>query len=193
MKYTRRIVPLFIAIAFCASRLAKASPLDLDYSVTQNGSVYDYNFTLVLDNNDNSYAAGQGWNWITFGDEQSAQSPLSDFAITSAFPLGPFTNMTSSGGYHNGPTFLDFNYQIDDFGLGWVPSGVGDSLSWSGTSSTLLSQGQLLFSTLVTTNGAVAANFQVANEYSVPDGGTTITMLGGALVGLAALRRRFAK
>ena len=48
--------------------VAQATPLRLDYSVTDlGGGLYDYNFILVLDNNDSSWAAGQNFNWIIWG------------------------------------------------------------------------------------------------------------------------------
>lgn len=137
---------------------ASASPMRLDYSVTPaGGGLYNYDFTLTLDNNDNSWAAGQGFGWLIFGDAAfPGPSPLADFTMTSSFPVGPWTYLSGSSGGHNGPTF---GFVLDN----WVPTGVGDQLTWSGTSSANLGQGELLFSFLVGTNGTVRPNFQEAN------------------------------
>ena len=97
--------------------------------------------------------------------------------------MGPWTGYTTSGGGHNGPTFSPvLNY--------WVPTGVLESLSWSGTSTANLMQGDLLFSTLAVQNGAVGANFDVAQRIPEP---TTLALFGLGLVGVVVWRRRRTK
>lgn len=73
---------------------------------------------------------------------------------------------------------------------------VGQQITWSGTSTANLTQGQLLFSTILTTGGATAPNFVVANRVAsitapVPEP-ATLTMFGLGALGLvgAAFRRR---
>lgn len=177
-----------ILLLLCFSALARATPLRLDYAVSNLGAgSYHYDFSLVLDNHDDSWASGQGWGWFIFGDsaDSVAGSPLTAFAIDTAdFPVGPWTGLSSSVSGHNGPTFTAL---FDK----WIPSAVGDTLFWSGTSSADLAQGQLLFSTLLSTPGAVKANFEVANRTAaVPEPPVMALLLPGLfLLGYLNQRR----
>lgn len=92
---------MFIGSLFGAGSL-NAVPMTMQYQVADlGGGIYQYDFILVVDNNDNSYAAGQGWGWLIFGDQQSASSPLTGWTIgTGQLPVGPWTGMSSSGGGH---------------------------------------------------------------------------------------------
>ena len=172
-----------LVVAMVAS--ASATPLRLDYSTTAlGGGLFDYEFTLVLDNNDNSWAAGQNFNWIVFGDCESCTSPLDGFiGDPSDLPIGPFTFYTTSVGFHNGPTL------IESPGLGWVPGSIGESLSWSGTAPVNIQQG-LLWSNLLGSNpntGFTEANFTGTDPIPEP---STMLLFGSGLAGLAAWRYR---
>ena len=151
----RAFVAIF-ALAVLFSAAAQAVPITLYYQVSGTGP-YTYNFTLVLDNNDSSWtaASNQGWGWVIFGDAVSAASPLTSYTHTSGFPVGPFTGISSSGGGHNGPTFTPVT------GVFWAPTALNQQLTWTGTSTADLAQGQMLWSTLQLQNGAVAANWAV--------------------------------
>src|SRR5690606_4927203 len=115
-------------LAFAAGT-AIAHPLRLDYCVDAlPGGQYQYTFTLTLDNNDNTWAPGQGWTWITFGATQAMSSPLEDFVMDpSSYPIGPYTELTVSGGYLNGPTLGPLTDPNSNF-IYWTPSAVGESL-----------------------------------------------------------------
>jgi MYXO-CTERM domain-containing protein len=183
------IIVLFALL--CTLRI-QATPLTLNYTVTpQGGGLYDYDFTLTLDNHDGSFAAGQGWSWITFGDVFSGPTNLSNFVFDAGdFPIGSFTQGDFSSGGHNGPTLL-----IGSSGITyWTPTTVGSFLQWSGTSTANLGQGALAFSTLITTGGASAANFEIARlgpvTSSVPEAGSVGAMLALGLAALAFSRRR---
>lgn len=156
---TRWLIVLFLAAVFGASSLSSV-PITMYYQVKDlGGGTYQYDFTLHVDNNDNTYQPGQGWRWLIFGDQSSAASPLTNWQISSGqLPVGPWTQMSSSGGGHNGPTFASVSVH-------WVPSGIGDALHWRGTSTANLAQGQMLWSTISSQlNGATPANFTVATR-----------------------------
>ncbi len=157
---------------------AQADPTTLWYEVTDiGGGLYDYEFSLVLDNLDGTWAPGQGWGWIMFGDAQQSPSPLTDFVgDIGDLPIGPFSYYTSSGGYHNGPTL---GYVFDT----WVPTTVGESLDWSGTSTAFLAPGEMLYSSLEQIGGAEYISFKPAEYVPVP-GAVLLGILGLATAGL---------
>ncbi len=178
------LVVTALTSVLAVSGVTLATPIRLDYVITDlGGGLFDYEFTLVLDNNNNSWQAGQSWDWLIWGDQQSARTNLTDWVgDESDLPVGPWTEYTSSSGFHNGPTFLDF----PDF-IGWEPQFIGDSLSWSGTSTAFLDQGELLWSTLLGNGGAKLATFEVANLIPAP---ATLSLLALAGLGLRRRRRR---
>jgi hypothetical protein len=168
----------------------------MDYTVNPSGGGYTYDFKLILDNSDNSWAPGQGWNWLIFGDKAGAPSAIADFApAPGTFSLGPFTTLTSSAGGHNGPTFAPLTNTY------WMPSGVGEMLQWSGTSSGFLDDGELHFSSLMSCGGASGFYLETANRVSsfvpgpqsVPDGGSTAILLGICLSGFVLAGNRSKK
>jgi MYXO-CTERM domain-containing protein len=167
-----------LSLAVSAS-IAQATPLTLDYSVTPDGSLFNYSFTLKLDNNDSSWASGQNFNWIVFGDVPSATSPLSDFTLTSAAPA-PFTYLDSTSGGHNGPTFIISTPSEPAGTSGWFPTAIGNTLSWTGTSASDLGQGDLQWSNLIASGDGDLANFVTATEVAaIPEPSTWALLLGG--------------
>ncbi|MBX3382600.1 MAG: hypothetical protein KF864_03725 [Phycisphaeraceae bacterium] len=144
------------ALALAASA-ACATPLTLTYSVSDlGGGVYRYEFTLTLDNNDGTWFPGQNFNWITFGDAQESTSPLASFVGELPAPV-PFDDegFSFSGGFHNGPTLLDFGTEFNF--IGWVPTSIGETLEWAGTANVDLAEGELLWSNLI--GNGVPADF----------------------------------
>src|SRR5258706_12533112 len=140
-------------LAACAGT-ASATPLRLDYCVdVLSSGLYQYTFTLTLDNHDNTWTSGQAWRWLIFGDQSGAPSPLTNWTDAgTVWPAGPSTGFGGSGGGHNGPTF---SFVLDY----WTPAGVGEQLTWTGTSDANLQEPDMLFSTLAgTLNGGVAAD-----------------------------------
>ena len=164
---------------------ADALPLRLDYTVTPTGLNYQYDFTLVLDNHDNSWTPGQAFNWLIVGDTHSAPSP---------FPAGPtfFTsvpagwNPATSNGFHNGPT-LCFSGAC---GLpGYVPAAVGEIITFTGVASVLLGAGELKWTMFI--DGQQNLVFETANLNAVPLPAALplfATVLAGG--GLVAWRRK---
>ncbi len=171
---------------------AAQNPLKLDYCTTPGGAGTIYKFTLTLDNHDNSWVPGQGFGWIIFGDiagtqppDPPAVSPLNDWAADPSYwPAGPFTEMTNSGGGHNGPTLgpiviveVDPNHPDPQDPLHyiyhwitWAPTAIGQSITWGGTSATLVPDGQLLWSNLLTAGGAPQVQWAVGNHISCGGG-----------------------
>src|SRR5512146_1882481 len=77
-------------LAFATS--AFATPLRLDYSVS-GGPTFTYNFTLTLDNHDATWASGNGFGWLVFGDVPTGSSNLTSWiGNTSSFVGGPWNS-----------------------------------------------------------------------------------------------------
>jgi hypothetical protein len=148
---------------------AQAASVNLNYTVENlTDGWFNYSFQLKVDNTDNSYIPGQAWAWIIFGDDPFPTYPhfghgtltnwVGDLSKSSPWISG----FGTSGGGHNGPTL--FGNPGNSAFTWWTPSDVNDYLYWSGKSTANLPQGELLFSTFETLNGATRANFKVANE-----------------------------
>ncbi|MFM2055067.1 MAG: hypothetical protein RL456_3104 [Pseudomonadota bacterium] len=171
------------ALAALAPAPAAASPLAMRYGITDPGTgVIGYQFELTLDNHDGSWAPGQAWAWLVFGDRFGEPSPLTDFVGDPAdLPIGPWTFYTDSGGGNNGPTLgpvLSF----------WEPAAVGETLRWSGTSTGLVYPGHMRYSTLLVRGGAQAAWMEVATMHPVPEAPSWALLVAGLalLAGRAA-------
>jgi len=138
------------------------------------GGQYMYTFTLTLDNHDGSWSPGQGFGWIIFGDAQyPGPSQLDPFTgDPSSLPIGPWTSYGGSGGGHNGPTLSPVVViQPPDYPPNlWVPAAVGDSLTWRGTSATLVPADQMQWSNLMAGNGAGYANWENMTNVCGPTG-----------------------
>lgn len=71
--YRRRLVArllcTLLAVFGALGALAEANavPFTLYYSVSPVGEKYQYDFTLVLDNKDGSWVAGEQYNWLVIG------------------------------------------------------------------------------------------------------------------------------
>ena len=173
----RRTFPFLVAIAVTST--AMATPLRLEYVITDlGGGIYNYDFTFVVDNNDGTYMAGQTWRWFVIGDAPSpGPSPLTNFVGDPlSFIGGPYTGFGMTSGGHNGP---DLQPVLTD----WMPSGIGDFFSFSGTSTANLGQGELAWSNVTggSTNPGVQGNFEIA--YLVPTPGALALLAIGGLIG----------
>lgn len=187
---------LAIALGLGATA-AQATPLSLTYQLGDAGNgEYRYDFRLTLDNNDGSWVLGDQYDWIIFGDRKGSYAADSGFCpITCSFENftlkttgldGEFRVMNSYGG-HQGPML-----QWGDSPLlpGWMPSAVGAYTDWSFVSSIYLPQGQLYWHALFTTQWDPVP-FTLATQVTadVPEPGL-LPLLGLALLGAGAWRRR---
>lgn len=176
------IVALLSAVLVLTPAQAFAQPLRLDYEVTPlGGGVFNYDFSFVNDNNDGSWSPGQSFRWFVFGDVPSGSSPLTNFiGDPNSFVNSPYTGFGRTSGGHNGP---DLQSVLTD----WVPSGVGDSFQFSGTSTADLAQGQMQWSNVTggSSNPGIRGNFEDAIRVPEPT-----AMMLMTLGGLAMLRRR---
>ena len=171
-----------VAVSLFSAMEAQAGVLTLSYSTSDiGGGLYQYDFVLRVTNQDGTYTVGDNYNWIIFGDVPFGNtSPISDFAVISESFSNPDVYFTSSSGGHNGPTWIDA-IDINAADAGWVPTGVNDFVTWSGTSSTNVTQG-LQWSNL---GGSFRHDFLNARYVPEP---TSIAIFGS--IGLIAFRRR---
>jgi hypothetical protein len=106
------MIPFIVLSLFFVLTPAGATPLRMEYSVTDLGAgAFQYEFSLILDNHDGTWFTGQGFNWIIFGDNRYdyGSSPLTNFVGDSTdLPIGPFTYYNISVGEHEGPTLVDY-------------------------------------------------------------------------------------
>jgi hypothetical protein len=162
-----------------------AQPISMDYCVQPiGGGMYEYTFTLKLDNLTGTWAPGMGWGWVIFGDARRVP-PLTNVAMNpSQWPVGPWTSLSSSGGGHNGPTLAPVLNR-------WIPTAVGESLTWTATSTAFIDEPGLTFSTLSHEGGAQAANWKVINRLDCgvqlgaccrPDGTCIVVSEAGCLI-----------
>jgi hypothetical protein len=179
--------------AILASAQVHAGFLTLDYTTSAFGlGQFKYDFKLTVTNQDNSFAVGKNVNWIIFGDVPSGPSPLTGFSLLSESFTNPSMVLTSSGGGHNGPSWIDFS---NISGGGWIPVGVGDFVTWSGVASVNVTTG-LRFSNLHGAGGGVNANFDLANyvqaaEPTPEPASMALLAMGGGL--LAFGRKRLSR
>jgi len=187
-----------VAVVLAAMLLALpaasfAEPLTLHYDLTDlGGGLHQYDFTLLLDNHDNSWTSGNSWDWIVFGDRLWSYSGPdaipNDWSWISSDP--GLRRVYSTGG-HEGPTvWIGVELSLP----GWTPSSVGDALHWSGTTTRFLPDGHLRWSSLIWGGGASEVYSAPAvedgvEEEIVPEP-ASLLLVGTGLVGLRAWRRR---
>jgi hypothetical protein len=158
----RATIGLAAALVAGAAGVAHGQPLRMEYDVQVAApGMYEYWFKTTLDDTLAPWTPGMGWSWFSFGLGRRSTflrtSP--NFAVTSPWPIGPWTSMSTVGGGHNGPIFAPVgNY--------WIPTAVGDFIEWTGTSPNYVGPGHMRFATVVHTGGAQTVNFREAIRLS---------------------------
>ncbi len=164
-----------LAAAACLAVVCTAAnaspPLTLTYSITDlNDGTYRYTFNLTLDNHSGTWTKGDGFGWIIFADRRNGKSALEDWIPDpGALSGGPWYAFTNTSGYNNGPT-------LGSGRTPWIPTATGQTVSWSGITSSLLPQGELRWSCLLPTYVSSAgkprgpiANFEIALQRCLSD------------------------
>lgn len=180
-------IAALVGLSLAVTTTAWATPLAMEYTKTSVGAgLYQYDFSLTLDNHDGSWNAGQQWDWIVFGDNLGWTWNTLSFSA-------PISTVTTSSGGHNGPTLaLASNSVVLP---GWQPLAIGDEITWSGTSSLNVADGLMKWSSLVVGGGAANVYFEqawragTAPSASVPEP-SALALAGLALAGLALTRGR---
>ena len=177
--------------------MAQAASFTLFYDVQKSAGKYLYDFDLTQTE---SVIPGTKLNWITFFDKPffppypspQAFSDIINPQLVGSAPA-PFTGLTTSGGAHNGPTFLNTSLcspnNCDLSSTGWSPTGIDDKLSW-----------KILADNLVTdikwTNldgSGDSQNYVVRNAVrrtAVPEPYSIFGLMGISALGVSSLRKR---
>ena len=181
----RLISICFVALAVLSLAVssAQADPTTLWYEVTDiGGGLYDYEFSLVLDNHDGTWTPGEKWINIIFADSAGFPMLLIDFVGDPGdLPIGPFDDYGWVIGAHYGYTLVPRTRW-------WEPTAVGESLNWSGTSTVFVGPGDMLYSIQPTMHGLPRVEFKPARYVPVP-GAILLGSIGLGFSGWLCKRR----
>ena len=181
----RLISICFVALAVLSLAVssAQADPTTLWYEVTDiGGGLYDYEFSLVLDDHDGTWAPGEKFINIWFADSPGFPMLLVDFEGDKGdLPIGMFYEYGYVLGYH-------YAWALKPLSYWWEPKTVGESLNWSGTSATFLAPGDMLYSIQPTMHGLPRVDFKPAQYVPVP-GAILLGSIGLGFSGWLCKRR----
>ena len=136
---------------------ASAAPMSITYSAVDAGeSLWAYEFVVEFDNNDGTWAPGQKFDYLTFGNEQSATGQYGAFGDWTWTAIPAIASPNFATGTFNGPTL---NFCVTGISCktsfkdgAWIPQSTGEILFFSGLSSTFIGD-TILWSVLKTSGG----------------------------------------
>ncbi|MGA2555647.1 MAG: hypothetical protein ABSG04_05175 [Verrucomicrobiota bacterium] len=210
---TSYIIKGLMGVALLAAPLAEANSISLE--VIANGStVYDVTATGVASGGTLSYSATVGsWNIVvntftypfpTFGTLASPDldtSTMDAYSSTGGtleiiFSGNDYTQIGTGvltvGGTADNMTGIYTAYYDSGNTLGAETTLIGSTTAITGGSAqgNVGAEPNSLTQDILLTAGAGGGHASLDAELTVPDGGLTITLLGGALLGLRMFRRR---
>ena len=168
-------------------------------TLTQAGA--NVNFSVVLNNGSRFVETGAGGGSLFLFNDSVAGSTITNIATSPNTPAGGLTGLTNQP-----PIMADgtgtFTAAVQctvagDCNGGSAP--VMNSLTFTVTNATLAqletanANGNVFVADILcgaTVTGCAGQTGPVDATVAIPDGGTTVTLLGFALVGLESLRRR---
>lgn len=181
------------AVTFTSSDTASDSrPFTLGYKFTLSSAVTVDALGYWVDGNGDDHDVGI---WDSGGNLLASTDVLNTDPVTDSFAWDSIGDLTLGPGTYTiggelNQTASSNNFPVDALGVSTIPgfTWVADE-QLEGTGLNLPTNADGGYGA----NGILTVDFSVTSGNSVPDGASTLEMIGGAVVMLGALRRRFGR